>query len=45
MDVYPGFYHAYDMMNPDDIRVKQAADTFVAHFKDACMKYRAVQKD
>jgi acetyl esterase/lipase len=45
VDVYPGFYHAYDMMNPDDPRVKQAADTFIEHFKDACMKYWAKQKD
>lgn len=44
-DVYPGFYHAYDMMKPETPEAKKAAEVFVQHFKDACGKYTAPQDE
>ena len=43
IDVYPDFYHAYDMMNPDTEMAKKAADTFVQKFRKAAEKYFAKQ--
>ncbi|MBQ9227749.1 MAG: alpha/beta hydrolase [Eubacterium sp.] len=43
VDVYEGFYHAFDMMQPQDERAKQAADQFVTCFKEYCAKYYAKQ--
>ncbi len=43
-DVYPGFYHAYDMMHPNDPRAQIAAKRFIGVFKEACIKYRAPQE-
>ena len=43
IDVYPNFYHAYDMMNPDTDMAKKAADTFVQHFREAEKKYFVTQ--
>ena len=40
VDVYKGFYHAYDMMEPDTAEARKTADRFVEKFKDACEKYR-----
>lgn len=40
VDVYKGFYHAYDMMEPDTAEARKAAHRFVEKFKDACEKYR-----
>ena len=42
-DVYPEFYHAYDMMNPDTDMAKKAADIFVQKFREAAEKYFAKQ--
>ena len=42
-DIYPNFYHAYDMMKPDSEMGKQAADTFVQKFREAAEKYFAEQ--
>lgn len=44
VDVYKGFYHAYDMTVNDEA-ARKAADVFVEHFKDACKKYRAPQRN
>ena len=41
VDVYKGFYHAYDMLEPDTAEAREAADRFVEKFRDACEKYRA----
>lgn len=43
VDVYPDFYHAYDMMNPDTGMAKKAADEFIRHFREAAEKYFAEQ--
>ena len=40
VDVYKGFYHAYDMLEPDTAEARKAADRFVEKFRDACEKYR-----
>ena len=40
VDVYKGFYHAYDMLEPDTAEARKAADKFVDKFRDACEKYR-----
>ena len=40
VDVYEGFYHAYDMLEPDTAEARKAADRFVDKFRDACEKYR-----
>lgn len=42
-DVYPGFYHAYDMMRPEREDAKRAAGQFIQEFKKACSLYRAPQ--
>ncbi len=42
LDVYRGFYHAYEMLNPDDPRSVRAADRFLEVFREACRKYTAV---
>ncbi len=44
VDVYPGFYHAYDMMNPEKEDAKLAAERFIRQFKLACERYRAEQR-
>lgn len=43
VDVYKGFYHAYDMMCPETEEAKRAADVFVQRFSEACSRYRAPQ--
>ena len=43
-DVYPGFYHACDIMESGSQAVREAADTFVLAFIEACGKYHAPQK-
>lgn len=43
-DVYKGFYHAYDMMQPQTAESKQAADRFVERFLYACKTFTAPQK-
>ena len=40
VDAYKGFYHAYDMLEPDTAEARKAADRFVDKFRDACEKYR-----
>lgn len=40
VDVYKGFYHVYDMLEPDTAEARKAADKFVDKFRDACEKYR-----
>ena len=44
VDVYPGFYHAYDMMRPKMEDAKLAAERFIRQFKLACERYRAEQR-
>ena len=44
VDVYPGFYHAYDMMRPKREDAKLAAERFIRQFKLACERYRAEQR-
>ena len=44
VDVYPGFYHAYDMMRPETEDAKLAAERFIRRFKLACERYRAEQR-
>lgn len=44
VDVYPGFYHAYDMMCPKKEDAKLAAERFIRQFKLACERYRAEQR-
>ncbi|MDO5423263.1 MAG: alpha/beta hydrolase [Eubacteriales bacterium] len=39
VDLYPGFYHAYDMMEPDTPAAQAAAARFVEKFKEAAQKY------
>lgn len=41
VDVYPGFYHAYDMMEPKTDEAKAAAERFVQKFKEAAENYFA----
>lgn len=41
VDVYSGFYHAYDMMEADTPAAKHAADLFVEHFMRMCRTYTA----
>ncbi len=43
IDVYKGFYHAYDMMNPDKPEAAAAAKRFIEVFQEACGKYTADQ--
>ena len=43
MDLYPGFYHAYDMMQPQSEAAQHAADVMVSRFQEACRKYTARQ--
>ena len=45
VDVYPGFYHAFDMMNPYNPKAQFAAKRFIEKFKEACTKYRASQEE
>ena len=45
VDVYEGFYHAYDMLEPDTAEARKAADRFVDKFRDACEKYRTRYKN
>ena len=40
-DVYEGFYHAYDRMQPHTPEAKHAADVFVQKFQEYCGKYTA----
>ena len=35
VDVYPGMYHAFDMMEPDSVSGRTAAERFLAAFEDA----------
>ena len=44
LDIYPGFYHAYDMMQPHTEAARHAADVMVTHFLAACRKYTARQE-
>ncbi len=41
VDVYKGFYHAYDMMKSETEEAKRAAEVFVSEFKRLCEKYTA----
>lgn len=41
VDVYPGFYHAYDIMRPEREEVRRAARQFICAFENACALYRA----
>ncbi len=43
VDVYPGFYHAYDAMHPERADAKRASERFIDRFKAACALYRAEQ--
>lgn len=43
VDVWPGFYHAYDMMEPEKEDAKAAAARFLERFRAACEAYRAPQ--
>lgn len=43
VDVYAGFYHAYDMMHPEKEDAKLASERFIRQFKWACERYRAEQ--
>lgn len=45
VDVYPGFYHAYDMMEAQTAEAKEAARVFIEEFRKACQSYRAPQKN
>jgi acetyl esterase/lipase len=45
VDVYPGGYHAFDMMNPDDAMSIQAAEKFCKEFLYAKDHYFAPQLD
>ena len=38
-DIYPKFYHAYDMMEPETKAAQTAAARFVEKFKEAKAKY------
>ena len=43
-DVYPNWYHAYDVNHAESEISKQAAERFIEEFKLAMLKYRAPQK-
>lgn len=45
VDVYRGFYHAYDMMHPEAEAAKRAAKRFIEQFRKACERYTAPQWD
>lgn len=40
VDVYKGFYHAYDMMKPKTEEARKAADVLVCRFLEACKSIR-----
>ena len=42
-DVWPGFYHAYDMMKPQAEDAKRAAAVFLEEFRNACRMYTSPQ--
>ncbi len=42
-DVWPGFWHAYDVMHAEKPESKQAAEKFLQRFREACEKYFAPQ--
>jgi acetyl esterase/lipase len=42
-DVWPGFWHAYDVMHAEKPESKQAAEKFLRRFREACEKYFAPQ--
>ena len=44
-DVYEGFYHAYDRMEPETEGAKKAAAVFLEHFRKACRTCRVPQAD
>ncbi len=44
VDIWPEFWHAYDVMHTEKEESKQAAARFMDHFRDACQKYYAPQK-
>lgn len=39
VDIYPGFYHAYDMLEPEKADTQQAAERFIKKFQEASEKY------
>lgn len=45
VDVYPEFYHAYDMMNPKATETKKVAEKFLEQFLFACQHYTAKQDE
>ena len=44
-DVYPGWFHAYDILFPAKKESRQAIETFEKHFQYACDHYFAPQED
>jgi len=36
VDIYPNWYHAYDIYHPKEAVSRKAIDTFLEHFKAAC---------
>lgn len=42
-DVWPGFWHAYDVMHTEKEDSKRAAERFREHFREACRRYFAPQ--
>ena len=42
-DVFRGFYHAYDVMQPYREDAERAAEEFLKHFRYACEHYHAAQ--
>jgi acetyl esterase/lipase len=45
VDVYPGGYHAFDMMEPDSAMAKRARERFCATFNEAITQYFAAQEE
>lgn len=43
LDIYPNFYHAFDMMNPEHLTSKMCADVMVDYFNYAKDNYFAKQ--